>query len=348
MVLTTSLSVHSSNSSASNNHGNTYPSRDTALLGYSSRFCDRLSIQGTGSTEEIELTLSLLKNKPATTKEESISLSKTTTVTRNYEYWMFHLLPGSRIQVSACSQPGSRAVLFLVKSVRNFNKWEDDGYGHFEKRISIVDICPSSSSSKVANNILSYPVNYEEQYYIIIEDEHSSSTVDLSINITQVLYSVSPDLITANCSVLFNSRDSCSMPISYSSNYSKVLLQLNPRPGVPIDWEANNVVNVKCHPRAWLYAVICIFSALGGALLVIGVASTCVIYLKRDKIKQKLLGRTAPNLSQGTTATATVHGSHTEPSAPTEDNTPLIKSTPEREAPPPYNQDYNTLPPYKE
>jgi len=343
VVLTTSLSIHSSNSSASNNHGNTYPSRDTTLLSYSSHFCDSLSIQGTGSSEEIELSLYLLKNKPTTTKKENISLAKTTTVNRNYEYWMFHLLPGSRIEVSACSKLSSSAVLFLVRSIRKFEKWVDDGDRHFEKRIPIIDVCSSSSSSR---DILSYQVNHDDQYYIIFENEYSTSTVEFSIDISQVLYDLSPDLITRNCSVFLNSRGSCSMPISYSSNYSRALLQLEPSQGAPIDWEANNIINVKCHPRAWLYAVICICSALGVALLVIGMASACIIYHKRDKLK---LGQRGTSSERTTTTEAAGVSSYVpDASAPVRDNTPLVKPSPESyEAPPPYNSDYNTLPPYK-
>ena len=318
VILTLILSLRSSHSNTSNNHGSTYSSRDTAIVGYSNKFCDRLHIGGSGfSSGKVQLTLYLLKAEPTNTKQELISFSKNHYIDRGYEYWMFHLLPNSKITLTACTQSGSIATFFLVKGIKNFGKWEGDRYSHYEKRLNINKHCPNGESN---NDIFyEYKVYSNDQYYLIYQNIYSYSTLHLTFNITQVLYTVSSDIVADNCSIPLNTYESCSMPVAYSSNYSKALLQLDPMQGSTIDWEANNVVNVKCHERAWLYAVICLFSATGVILLVVGVAGTCLVIYQRDKLKSKW-NRITNNST--TTQAATGTGS-----APATENTPLIPRT---------------------
>ena len=354
VVLTTSLSLRSSHSNASNNHGNTYPSRDTAIVGYSNKFCDRLHIDGSGySAEKVQLTLYLLKAEPTITKQELISFAKMPYINRKYEYWLFHLLPNSKITLTACTQSGSTATFFFIKGVKNFRRWEDDGNSHVvEKSLDVHKNCPSSGSDNVI--FYEYDVHSNDQYYIVYENEYGSSTLQLTFNITQVLYTVSSDIVADNCSISLNTYESCSMPVAYSSNYSKALLQLDPMQGSTIDWEANNVVNVKCHERAWLYAVICLFSAAGVILLVVGVAGTCLVIYRRNKVKRNITNNSTTTTTTTMTHAATVAGNddtkplHAEPSAPTTNKAPLIMPTEQvNENPPPYNYNYSTLPPYQ-
>ncbi len=334
VAVTSSLTVRSNHSNASNNHGNTYPSRDTDLISYSSKFCDQLSMEGNGYlAEQVMLNLYLLKSKPTNTKQGLITFSKNFDLLEKYEYWFFHLLPNSRIQFNACLEGGTKTTFFLVKGVRNFAKWEKNGDRHYVMTKSVSGDCGASLGLD-----FTYDVHSSDQYYLIFENEASFSLVSISVNITQVQYVVSPDDVINNCSVSLDSYDSCNLPVAYSSNYTKALLQLEPKVNY-IDWEANNAVHVRCHPRAWLYAVISVSSAVGGAILLTIVVAACVfacLWRKKNKVQSNTIN--TPNV------TATVNATP----SPKSDRVPLFNTDEEGELqPPPYNDDYNTLPAYK-
>ncbi len=328
IVITASLSIRSSHSSASNNHGSTYPSRDTGLVGYSNKFCDRLTIKGNGDTaEQVMLTLYLLKSMPTVTKQEFITITnRRLDLFDSYEYWFFHLLPKSKIEINACMKGSSSATFYLLKGVNNFADYDNDDYYRYERKIPFSGDCTTK--------LLSYDVHSNDQYYLIFEKNRGSASFDVSINITQVLYVVLPNIIVNNCSVPLDSDESCNVPVAYSSNYTKALLQLEPK-GQLVDWDASNVVHVKCHPRGWLYALICLSAAGGVALIVVLVSAVLFVMHRRGKKKSSRSNDTVEVRSDPPIT----------PSAPEPDNAPLIK--PEEPSPPPYNNDYNTLPPYK-
>ena len=331
VVLTTTLSVRSSRSKVRHRYDNAYFSRDTNLIGYSSKFCDRLSIRGHGeSGEQAMLTLSLLKSRPIDTEQKQITFSKTSYVAYTYLYWRFHLLSNSKIKLNACLRSRSSAFFYLVKGTRNFAKWEKNKR-NYEMRKPFSSVCQSTFN-------FVYGVHADDQYFLIFDNKYDSSTLELNVNVSQVLHIVSPDNVINNCSVSLNSEDSCSMPVAYSSSYTEALLQLEPK-GQFTDWEANNVVHVRCHPRAWLYAVICISAAVGVAIL-ITLAMVLFILYCRSKLK-----------SDGSCTSNSATEMRSRKIAPLTSETaniPIVENE-EKDEPelPPYNYGYNELPTYK-
>ena len=211
---------------------------DTTLLGYSNKFCDRISnswIWGRGSSSDI-----LLNAEPKNTKEELILFSATPLIFLEYDYWKFHLLPKSKIILTACRQFGDRAAtFFLVKGVRNFGRWVHDKSSHYEKSFKVETYCSSSGSNN--EKVYEYTVHFDDQYYIIYSNEHSYSTLQLTFNITKRLYTVSSDIVADNCSVSLTFY-----PVAYSSNQSKPLLQLEPKYKSTTAWKANGRYELPC------------------------------------------------------------------------------------------------------
>lgn len=336
IVLVISLSLRSSHSVANGDASNTYASRDMVIVSYSSLFCDGLSLRGSSQTEPVRGTLYLLDGTPPATRNELISFAKEPILQRHYEYWMFHLLPGSTIQLTACSSSSVTypATFFLVRGVNNFARWESDGNTNYITKKLIDKTCPSGGDHQI---FLSYKTVKEEQYYLIFENDYGSTHLKLTFNITQVLYSISKDMIVDNCSVLLNTHDSCSLPVSTSSS-SKALLDLQPVEGSEVDWEANNVVDVHCHARVWIYVVLCLSGAGGIVLLVLTVAGICVFVHRRKRTTTTATSATTPAATTGTSFTA-VANTDTPSAPPPPENTPLLFGTNEEnnfEAPPAY------------
>ena len=289
-VLIVSLSTYFSYYRGSNNQDSIYSSRDTGLVEYSSPLCDHLSIRGSGfSSDQVIVTLYLLKSIPTDTKKGSIYLSRKINLENNYQFWYFHLLPESRIEINACVLGTSSATFFLIKGVKRFGMWVKDGSRHYEKRISVTTECK--------DELLTYDVDSDDQYYLAFETNRGSASLNI-ISITQILYAVTPDIVENNCSVPLASDESCAMPISFSSNF-KVLLQLEPT-AEPIDWEANNVVHVNCHVRAWFFTVMCLCAAVGGALLMVSLAVFLFVMYQLGK-KKKNRKTSSSNTATGVT-----------------------------------------------
>ena len=337
------ISLQSSHSQVSSNHDSTYASRDTALVGYSNHFCDRLSIEGSGfSAEKVRITLSLLKNEPQTTKEELIKFAKTIPLNGNYKYWMFHLLPNSKITLTACIVSGMAATFVLVKGVDNFERWEDEGYDHYMEKIKVTTYCKSNDNNN-KQHFYDYRVTHDDHYYLIYESENSPATLKLTFSITQVQYVVSMDIIADHCSISLNSKETCSLSVGLST-YNKALLQLEPQGGAEIDWESNNLVKVSCHTSVWVYVVICLSLAAGIPLLVLGVACICFFFICCFS-KFNLIPTTPHFTAEKENGSSKPHSA--EPSAPMADNIPWVKSSNEVDdsRPPPYNYNHYTSPP---
>lgn len=317
----------SSHPSDSHNHGNIYSSRDTSLQTHSSRFCESLSIEGAShSAQKVQLTLYLLNKEIKATKEEVMDFSKTISVDRSYKYWMFHLLPNSRIQLSACVVTGNDALFYLVEGVHNFERWQEDGVDHYLERVKVTSKCDINSVSQ--DSFYNYRIHSENRYYLIYESKRNPSTLRLSFSITQVLHKVEKEDIINQCSVPLNSIESCNLPVSFWSSSSMVLLQLEPQLGAAIDWEANNEVEVMCNARLWLYIVLCLTIPLAMSLISIAIACTCFLsWFNQVKIKTGISNYTDKE------------GTRKKPSDPRK------ADTESEDRPPPYN--YNYPPPYR-
>ena len=279
VALAVFTSIQHSNSITERNHDNAYFSRDTALIGYSSHCCDSLSLQGTDSSQQGTASLYLLKNTPSITKEESSSINEAITLDRSYKYKVFHLLSNSIISFSACVN-GSRIVLFIVKGTHNFERWKGADRNCFEHKVILDEHCSGNYGSSQEINSTAFPgyqVSTEDWYYLIFENKVASSRVEFMINILQVLYVVPTGLVSNHCSILLGQGESCSMPINFSSNYSKALLKLDPKPGSAVDWGTNSVlIQVQCDVRVWPFSFI--LGAVGMALLIMGVVCAYIMY----------------------------------------------------------------------
>lgn len=317
IFLVISLTIRSTYSTADGDDSNTYASRDMVIVSYSNKFCDALSIKGSSTTDLVTSTLYLLNRTPLTTRKELISFTREPTLYNSYQYWMFHLLPSSAIQLTACiSNTGAGPTTFyLVKGASNFAKRKFK-YPLINKQVN--EMCPGGSNSHV---FLNYATNAEDQYYLIFESKYYTTSLKLTFNITQVLYNITEDMMVANCSVVLSS-DSCRLPVPLTSS-TTALLALQPQQGSAVDWEANNSVHVHCSARVWFYVVVCLLGALGIILVILTVASILYIYRRKHTTNT-----TAAN-TRGNRSTFNNQVSPAIPSAPAPpENTPLLSGPP--------------------
>ncbi len=339
-------SLHSS----LNSHGSTYLSRDSALISYAYAFCDKLTMHApkSSSSDPAEVaTLYLLRSAPSET-QELISVSQSFLADHQYKHWMFPLLSDSKISLKACVPDYNLfATFYLLQGDENFDEWKNDKFLADTLITQSISTCDEEDDTLLHN----YRIDSDGQFFLVF-DNLFSSTLRLTLNITQELYSISPDVAVSNCSIELKSEKSCNLTVPLTSYYSKALLK-SEQNSKEINWETNNVIRVQCHLRAWLIALISVLVAAGVGLLTASFVSYLVCHkLKKNRNSSTRLISTSSETGSDERITHRDEAS----SLPVENNglfahseaAPLIKPSEDSEAPlPPYNYDYNALPPYK-
>ena len=348
VFLVLSFSLRSKYSSPEGDDSNTYASRDMTLISYSRQFCNRLSLQGNYQSEKVVSTLYFLNHIPPTTRKELISFSQEPVLFHSYHYWMFHLLPSSKIQLTACLKSGSTAytTFYLVKGSKSFANWKSDESSSTTVMKHVNELCSSEMKKHI---FLDYTVQKEDQYYMVFESEYISASLKLTFNITQVLYNITQDMVVSKCSIDLSTHNSCDLPVSLAHSRPAMLV-LEPQTSSQIDWEANNVVEVHCHARVWLYMVVCLTAVL--VIIAIILIIAVVICVRRRRKRTNATAATTGTSTTGNSSTIIYNqGADVLPSAPSQpEDTPLLfgLQQQERQDPPPkYNDTFEAPPAYK-
>lgn len=242
---------------------NEYPSRYTGILKYPNKYCNRLTLQGSGNSGKVRSTLYLLNSEVVHTKKEEILVNNTYNLIDGYVSWDYYLLPNSTIVLKGCTVSSSSSMYYLLQGRKNFIGWENTRQADYLLQSSIK-IC--SDNKEEMSPLPSYTVRSEDLYYIIIA---GANETQLQADITQILYAASDHSVDRQCSINLDAKDSCSLPVDLSSSYSEALLEVEPT-GTK-DLQEYNKIIVKCSPRDWLFAITGILIVIGVVLLVISV-----------------------------------------------------------------------------
>jgi len=267
-LLSVALTIRNTYSTARNNLENTYQSRDTVIVEYSSKFNDEITLEGFGFAST--RTLYLLKSEPTNFTEALITYSMLETF-NSYEYYRFHLLPRSKIEFHPCTYKRVPLIIYIIKGMRNFRKWKESQL-EYEERIDPIDYCQNANDDQINHN---YTVLSEDHYYIIFYNSMGSSspsifTIAVAFNVTQVLYNVQPENIESECTVSRGSFLDCYLPIPLNSSYQKALLKIVPNSSQRAS--ITTTVVLQCGFRDWFYAITCLLAAVGVAVFIITVA----------------------------------------------------------------------------
>ena len=314
---------------------NLFAPGDTRIIGYSSSFCEGLTLSGDNSA-----TLYLLNATPPLSGPTHKLEVRAPHLIRfdSYEYLFYYLHSGSKMSMTYCIEDGSAGKslsFFLIKGSSNFDSWKDDGNSiHAIKYFTISNTCPSTLPP------LTFTASSEDSYYFAFDNINSPDVTlqgTLTFNRTEYL----PDKVRIHnsCEIQGNS---CTLPIPYNSGYIAMVRigESNVEP------DANVSYNWSCSARVWLYVIIVVIPIL---FIVVVSLTLCVLCIycarKRSKAYSSLPTETARDESPATVTSDTTTTSTTAvpPPPPTNpDYPPSYGSTRFIESqgePPPYKAD---------
>lgn len=257
-----------------------YAPVDTAIISFSHPFCDKLTLHSPDhpvADFPIISTIYLLDQKPLLGKEHFSTVYRESVLPlHEYEFWRLYLYPGSSVSYSACNiEPNTEpwGTFYLVKGDKNYERWKSDHPDSYVHKQSIETACAENN-----NSTFTYEADSEDHYYLIVKCEVSTQpTLAITFTFNRLLYDTSNSSILSECSITLNDSLSlsCHVDVPLSSK-AIALLELETLVPDLVDWDANIVVDVKCGPRAWLYALIALSSVIFVVLLVV---VSAVIYL---------------------------------------------------------------------
>ncbi|CAH1775358.1 unnamed protein product [Owenia fusiformis] len=245
------------------------PGDSLLLPNYQSAFmCTGIDIKLSQINTAVDV-LQFSKTPPLSETKLSQKLQKGTTVLPfKYEFWGFHLLPGSNVQVDTTIV--NDIDLYVIKGKMNLERWKNDAECWGCKLASYTyRYIPGRSSTKFTANI---PINKEDDYFFIyasLKYTHSNlpyTAITAGFLINRAQYDTTNPI--NKCSLGGNNQQ-CSLDMNYLSP-KKILINFKP------DSELDNIdVVTYCYPRYTIYFIL--FLIIPG---LIGSAITFVLFIK--------------------------------------------------------------------
>ena len=254
---------------------------DTRILSRSSTLCQGSTLSGGSALGTVNSSMYFLSNTPTLNAANSFVISSEAFVgsSGDYQFWSFHLYPGSKYLVSACLSLGYSVQYIVVKGTKNYNKWvktpsSQSAYGNF-----VLYVLNSCSGYNMTAN---FNFTSEDDYYFIFYNSNPTpASVRVTFSFYRPEYSPQSGSIISNCTT--TSFSSCSLDIPYNSDYIILLVTSPPSDG---DWSANVDITSSCAARAWVYVVI-EFSTVALLVLSALLVAACIF---RDRIKRMCSG----------------------------------------------------------
>ncbi len=243
---------------------NFYSPGDSRLLLLSSFFCDGASLEL--SSNSVLAMLFMVDLIPPLNDSNNFAIIVDSSFDPlEFRFWQYHLHPNSNISLSL--QTNFLINVYIIKGNDNANRWRNSLNGDFaletlERETSITDV--------------SYQVDTEDEYYIVIYNSLASRSVHVSASLTfeRSKYSVPPSAIMEtdrNCVV--NKEGHCHLDIPYKIGSQRFLVTTS----IPamVDFGENIQISLHCDQREWTYAVV----ILVPVSIVIAIFAFCVLII---------------------------------------------------------------------
>ena len=247
---------------------NDYAPGDTRIVSHSSIFCQSLTLRDTSSTAA---TLYLLREKPQLTGHDNFTNPERYSIAPGDEnHLYYYLYPGSQFSVSTClTKSGTVASFYLIKGTGNFSSWSDDTSSDYALHsFYITSVCSQGKTN------YSYSFSSEDQYYFVLYNPSSSSTVRIHATFVfdRVLYQPINGTIADSCQAGGSGQPlwgqpSCKLSVPYLSSYT-ALIVVDSANTIP---EEDIPIHTSCGTRVWVYVMIGVVPTLFLFLCFIGI-----------------------------------------------------------------------------
>ncbi|KAL5516985.1 hypothetical protein EMCRGX_G002449, partial [Ephydatia muelleri] len=222
---------------------------ETRLVSRSSVVCQGMSVSSGETT--VDSTVYHLQTVPKLNASNSFVLSTQASVVNNgdYEYWSFHLYPGSNYSLSACLlSSGSSVKYYTIKGADNYDNWvsHPSSSSHYISVLSVTNQC----GTPIATASLAFS-SEDDYYFVFYNDGQKSAEVQVVFSFNRKEYSPESGGIIGNCTTTLGSD--CSLDLPYNSEYVVLIQTSSPQDG---DWGTNVDISTSCTQRAWVFAVI--------------------------------------------------------------------------------------------
>lgn len=195
------------------------------------------------------------KSKPKVNETSSLVYQKavsTVLTGNNYEYWGFYLLENSVTKVSVCPEYG--ISFYIIKGEKNLDAWKKNALcSNCHEREYFLYSCSGSPQH------VSFKASSSDQYYFLFANdlEPGRVSVDITFTLNRKMYSLEDSY-----TVCLDSFD-CNVPLSVYNAESIVFY-------VPKDSSFDTSVTIFCHPRVYIYVILCAILPIGcGTVLTI-------------------------------------------------------------------------------
>lgn len=172
-----------------------------------------------------------------------------------YVVWRFYLYAGSVVELEACVTLGNGLQYIIVEGDSTFSRWKHDPEN--EQYYLYSYSIPGCASGLAP--LTSFPFTNDENnnlYFFILYSANGQPSVDLTMVVNRMEYSVTSYTSLSNCTAEGKSNSFCTIDITYG-NYTYTLIE------VPLDSGSasltyGDLINVEwvCNPRDWIYLII--------------------------------------------------------------------------------------------
>ena len=172
--------------------------------------------------------------------------------------------------MSTClTKSGTVALFYLIKGTGNFSSWSDDTSSDYALHsFYITSVCSQGKTN------YSYSFSSEDQYYFVLYNPSSSSTVRIHATFVfdRVLYRPINGTIADSCQAGGSGQPlwgqpSCKLSVPYLSSYT-ALIVVDSTNTIP---EEDIPIHTSCGTRVWVYVMIGVVPTLFLFLCFIGI-----------------------------------------------------------------------------
>ena len=215
---------------------------DSRLVNFS-RTCRYLTVKD--NSVKTRASLYLVTEEPPLTHWNSfaIDLSPLTVGGMRFEYWQYHLYPGSNFSLTACSPNRGSSHFYAIKGNWKFKKWIKGRKVPNEQYIHISNSCADKHE-------FYYTSEEENEYFFVFYNQLTTSVnITVHMNFERWEYSPPPsDADIPTCYVPLTGT--CSLEIPYALNYRALIMTDIPE---DVNWEETVDVSWSCDSRASNY-----------------------------------------------------------------------------------------------
>ena len=212
-----------------------------------------------------------------------------------FQFWQYHLYPGSNISIDVCinnvsqsrfssnARADNSVSTYLIKGNSNANEWGQNPASIEVPREafqSVTEPCPQKSNIK-------YTVTEEDEYYVLLYRSGTRVSYSATLQYERFEYFLPHNCNTSGelgsfCTA--PSRGQCTLRIPYGTGSQQALVVTSIPEGV--DWAENVDVNVSCNRRHWAYAVVILLPLLTITAIVASIVTGICLYCYKHKTRK--------------------------------------------------------------